>query len=151
MAGDLADATAEAAHLSLRISSATADAISFVTDLGEELPLLQPVLKTLKFIREKVEIAKSNVEELETLHERCVHITACFIVKCRRGASELDVTPLEDCVKAVEKAVDRFSRRGKLWRALKASSAKDEILRLKERIGDLEGDLSLAGIATLVS
>lgn len=151
MAGDLVDATAEATQLAARMGSAAADAISFVTDLGEELPLLQPVLKTLKAIREKVEIAKSNREDLEALHQRCAHITACFIVKCRRDSSELDVAPLEDCVQTVGRAVDRFSRRGKLRRVLKASSDRDEILRLKERIGDLEGDLSLAGIATLVS
>lgn len=150
MTADLGDTAAEAARLALKIYSAAADAVSFVADLGEELPLVQPVLGTLRVIREKVDTAKSNPEELAALHQRCAHITACFVVKCRRCSSELDVGPLVDCIDAVEKVVGRCSRRGLVSRVLKASSDKDEILRLKERIGDLEGDLSLAGIAMLV-
>lgn len=150
MAADLGDTTAEAAGLAVKISSAAVDAILFVADLGEELPLVQPVLKTLRAINEKVETAKNNPEELAALHQRCAHITACFIVKCRRDSSELDVAPLEDCIKAVEKVVGRCGRRGMVSRVLKASRDKDEILRLKGRIRDLEGDLSLAGIAMLV-
>eukprot|EP00903_Cladosiphon_okamuranus_P014794 g13705.t1 len=149
MPANLGDTTTEAAGLALKIGSAAADAISFVADLGEELPLVQPVLKTLRVIDEKVKITKSNSEELAALHQRCVHITACFIVKCRRVSSGLDVAPLEDCIKAVEKLVSCCSRRSTLSRVLKASSDKEEILRLKGRIRELEGDLSLAGIAML--
>eukprot|EP00752_Nemacystus_decipiens_P013300 g11780.t1 len=148
MAG-LGDAVAEAAGLAVKIGAAAADTFELVADLGEELPLVQPVLKTLRAINEKVETAKSNSEELAVLHQRCAYTTACFIVKCRRDASELDVTPLEDCIKTVEKVVGRCGHRGIVSRVLKASSDKDEILRLKERIRDLEGDLSLAGIAVL--
>eukprot|EP00903_Cladosiphon_okamuranus_P014799 g13708.t1 len=149
MPADLDDCAAEATRLALKIGSAAADAMSFVADLGEELPLVQPVLKTLRTIRDKVETAKTNPEELTALHHRCAYITACFIVKCRRNSSELDVAPLEDCIRAVEKFVGRCARRGVVSRVLKASSDKDEILRLKERLRDLEGDLSLAGIAML--
>lgn len=150
MTADLGDTAAEVARLALKIGSATADAVSFVADLGEELPLVQPVLKTIKAIREKIDAAKSNQEELAALHQRCAHITACFIVKCTRDSSELDVAPLEECTKAVERVVGRCSHRGMVSRIIKASSDKDEIFRLKERIGDLEGDLTLAGIAVLV-
>ncbi len=123
----------------------------FVADLGEEFPLLQPVLKTLKGIREKIEAAKTNPEELAALHERCAFITACFIVKCRQNSSDLDVAPLENCVKEIGNAVERCSRRSAVSRILRASTDKADILRLKERLRELEGDLSLAGIATLVS
>lgn len=153
MAADVGgDAAAtDAKTLALMIGSAAADAMLFVADLSEELPLLQPVLKTLRGIREKVETAKSNPEDLAALHQRCSFLTACFVVKCRHNSSDLDVTLLEDCVKEVEEVVKRCSRRGTVSRILRASSDKGEILRLKERLGDLEGDLSLAGIALLVS
>lgn len=151
MSADLGDAPTEAKKLALMIGSAAADAMLFLADLGEEFPLLQPVLKALKGIREKVETARSNPEELAALHERCTFITACFIVKCRHNSSDLDVVPLEKCVKEVGNVVERCSRRSTVSRILKASSDKGEILRLQKRLGDLEGDLSLAGIATLVS
>lgn len=150
MAAELADATAEAAKIASKMGSAAADAILFVADLGEELPFLQPVLGTLRIIREKVETAKSNPEDLTALHQRCTFITACFIVKCRNGSSDLDVSPLEDCVNAVGKFVERYRERGKISRVLKAIGDKGDMLRLKERLRDLEGDLSLAGIASLV-
>lgn len=150
MAADFNTARDEATKLAMKMTSATADAMLFVADLTEEFPLLQPVLKTLKSIREKVEAAKSNSEDLAALHQRCAFLTAFFIVKCRQNVSDLDVGPLEDCIKTVGKVIDRCSRRGTISRFIKASSDKDEILQLKGRIGDLEGDLSLAGIATLV-
>ncbi|CAM9624682.1 unnamed protein product, partial [Ectocarpus sp. 6 AP-2014] len=150
MAADLADATGEAAKIASKIGSAAADAILFVADLGEELPLLQPVFRTLRIIREKVETVKSNPEDLTVLHQRCTYITACFIVKRRHGSSDLDVAPLEDCVNVVEKFVERYRKRGKISRVLKAIGDKGDMVRLKERLRDLEGDLSLAGIASLV-
>ncbi|CAM9205126.1 unnamed protein product [Ectocarpus sp. 13 AM-2016] len=149
MAADLADATGEAAKIAAKIGSAAADVVLFVADLSEEIPLLQPVLRTLRIVREKVETVKSNPEDLTVLHQRCTYITACFIVKCRHGSSDLDVAPLEDCVNAVEKFVERYRKRGKISRVLKAIGDKGDMVRLKERLRDLEGDLSLAGIASL--
>lgn len=144
------DAGAQAARLALRIGSNAADAISFVADLGEELPLLSPVLKTLKAIREKVKTVNSNREELETLEDRCTYITACVIVKCRQNSSSgMNVTPLEDCVEATLKFVERCSRRGRVSRVLKASSDRDEIAGLNAVVDRLTGDLGLAGIAVL--
>lgn len=152
MAFDLDDAVAEAAKLALQIGSVAADAVSFVAELGEELPLIQPVLKTLAAVRDKVETVKCNREGLEALSERCTYITACVILKCRRNpASGMDVAPLEACVEGVAKFVGRCSRRGRLSRVLKASGDKEEIAWLNAHVDQLTGDLGLAGIATLVS
>lgn len=144
------DAGAQAAKLALMIGSNAADAISCAADLGEELPLLSPVFKTLKAIREKVETVNSNREELKALEERCTYMTACVVVKCRRNSrSSIDVTPLKDRVEAAWKLVERCSRRGRMSRVLKASSDNDGIAALNALVDRLAGDLGLAGIAVL--
>ena len=150
MAGGFGDAGAQAADLALRIGSKAADAASFVVELGEELPFISPVLKTLVTIRDTVGTVRSNREELRALEERCTYVTACVVVKRRQNSrSEIDVTPLDDCVKAVWKFVERGSRRGRVSRLLKASSDKDEIAALNARVDRLTGDLGLAGVAIL--
>ena len=63
MPADLSEAGAQAASLALKMGSAAVDAITFMAGLGEELPVIEPVLKTLTAIREKVETVKSNREE----------------------------------------------------------------------------------------
>lgn len=144
------DAAAEAAGVALKIGSFAVDTASFVVDLGEELPMIRPVLKTLKAINGKVETVKNNREGLRSLEERCTYVTACFIVKCRqRPNSEMDITPLVDCIETARKFVERCSRRSKVSRVLKASSDKEEIAGLNARVDRLTGDLGLIGIATL--
>lgn len=144
------DVGAQAAKLVLRIGSNAAGAVSFVAELGEELPFVSPVLKTLTVIREKVETVKSNKVELKALEERCTYVTACVIVKCRQNSrSKIDLTPLKDCVDAVEKLVERCKGRGRVERTLKASGDKDEIAGLNALIDRVAGDLGLAGIAVL--
>eukprot|EP00752_Nemacystus_decipiens_P003524 g3250.t1 len=150
MAPDLSEAGAQAASLALKMGSTAADTITFVAGLGEEIPVIKPVLKTLTAIREKVETVRSNREELAALQERCTYITACFIVKCRRNpSSELDIAPIEGCVEAALKFVDRCSQRGKVSRVLKASSDKDEIAALNARVDRVTSGLGLAGVAVL--
>ncbi|CAM9913189.1 unnamed protein product, partial [Ectocarpus fasciculatus] len=150
MAADSGDAAAAAAKLALKMGSAAADTITFMADLGEELPFLRPVLKTLKAIRETVEDVTNNKEELQALHRRCVYLTACVVMKSRQSScSEMDVTPLEECLEAAGAIVKRCGRRGKMKGMLKASSDKGEIARMKTDMRDLEADLSLAGVAIL--
>ncbi|CAM9689674.1 unnamed protein product, partial [Laminaria digitata] len=121
--------------------------------LGEELPFINPVLKTLNAIREKVETVRRNREGLTALHKRCTSITERVIDKCRQNpSSEMDVTPLEECVEDVRNLVERCSIwRNKVLVALKASSDKDEIAELNARVDRLTGDLGLTGITTLVT
>ena len=147
---DFSDAAAEAANLALRIGSNAMDTISFAADLGEELPLVSPVLKTLTAIRETVETVKINQEELAALEERCTYVTACVVVKCRENpSSEIDLSPLEGCVQAVGDLVRHCGRRGCYRRCVKASGDRDEIAGLNARIDRLTGDLGLVGIAVL--
>ncbi|CAM9783453.1 unnamed protein product [Scytosiphon promiscuus] len=120
-----------------------------MAELGEELPFLQPALKTLTIIREKAETVQSIPEESSALAERCTHLTACVVVKCRRVSSEFDVTPLDDRLREVAKFVERSGRRGRVSRVLKASHDKAEIDRLHASLDRLTGDLGLAGIATV--
>lgn len=150
MASSFNGAAAEAGFFALKIGSNAADAVSFAADLGEELPFINTVLKTLRAIREKVETVKNNREEMTELEERCTYVTACVVAKCKQApSSEMDVTPFEDCVKAVWSLVKRCSRRGKVSRLLNASSDNDEIAGLNTRVDRLTGDLGLAGIAIL--
>lgn len=142
--------TAEAVKLAAKIGSATTDAAVFVGALGEELPLLQPVLKTLRNIRTQVDMVKTNKEDLTALHERCAFVTASFIVKCKESStSEMETVPLEDCVQAVEKLVGLCRRRRRVFRVLRASWIKEEMSGLNSRIDRLTSDMGLAGIATL--
>lgn len=150
MPADFSEAAAQAASLTLTMGSAAVDAITLMAGLGEELPIIEPVLKTLTAIREKGETVKRNREELAALRERCTYITACFIVKCRRNpTSEMDVGPIEGCVEAALQFVERCSHRGKVSRVLKASSDKDDISVLNARVDRVTGSLGLAGMAVL--
>ncbi|CAM9662115.1 unnamed protein product, partial [Pylaiella littoralis] len=147
----MSDTAAEAARVALTMGSTVVDVVSFMGDLGEELPVIKPVLKTLKVIREKVETVKKNREDLGSLEVRCTYLTACVIVKCRQQPSlGMDVTPLVDCVEDARKFVERCgSRRHQVSNFMKASSDKGEIAGLNARVDRLTGDLGLAGIAVL--
>lgn len=150
MAADLRDAAAEAARLALKISSRAANAIWFAANLADELPLISPALKTLESLREKVDTAKSNREGLKELHERCAYVTACIVVKCRRNPnSNIDVTPLNDCLEEVEGVVRRCGGRSKVKGVMKASSDKHNISALNTRVDRLAWTLGLAGIAVV--
>lgn len=149
MAVYLRDTVYEAAQLALQIGSAASDAASLVADLGQELPLVQPVFNTLKAVQEKMGTVTSNREELTALYDRCAYITACVLVKCRRNSSQLDTRPLEECFEAVGRLVECCGRRGALSRVLTAESDRREIAGLHDRIGDITGDMDLAGIATV--
>lgn len=147
---DLGDAAAAAANLALKMGSTAADAIVFIAEVGDKLPFLEPVLGTIKAIREKVQTVERNREELSALEERCTYITACVIEKHSRNAtSEMDVTPLKTCVEEVEafvKFCGSSSRRARFKRFVKGSDDKDEIAGLNARIDRLTSDLGLAGI-----
>lgn len=143
-------AVAEAAKLALKMGSAAVDVVSFVADLGEELPVVKPVLKTLKAIHAAVQNARNHREEVATLQSRCTYIAACFIVKCRQNSnSTTDVTPLENCVQEVLTFVERCTQRGALSRVLKASSDREQIAELNRRLNRVTGDMGLASIAAL--
>lgn len=150
MATSQSSVAVKAAGLTLRIVSTAADAVCFMADIGEELPVVKPVLSSLKSIREKVDTVRSNREELIVLHERCAYITACFIEKCRMASSELDVAPLERHVQEMESFVFRCQRRRGMTRWLKASETKDEIAKLNADVDRLKRDMGLEGIAILM-
>ena len=125
------------------------DAISFVAKLCSKFPLVAPVLETLKSIREKLDDLKAKKEELVALNKRCTGIAAAVVVKCQlasRQSSQMDVAPLEECLEALEVFVERFGRRGKLSTVLNATSDKNEILKLHQRVGSLPGVMGLASI-----
>lgn len=144
MVADFSDARAAATYLASRIGSDAVDAILLVANLAEELPFIKPVLGTLKAIHERVEDVKGNREELKALEQRCTYITACVVVKSSQNSSSaMNVAPLKECVEAVNAVVLRCSRQGWCRRCLKVSSDKDEIAGLKERLRDLEADVSL--------
>lgn len=153
MAAEFSDAAAEAAKLALKMGSATADVIAFMADLGEDLPFLEPVLKTINAIRKKVNAVKVNREELAALEERCTYITAGVIERhSRTPNSEMDVSPLKNFVEDVESLVERCggNRRGCRWRRLlRVSDDQVKIARLNARGDQLTGDLQLAGFAIM--
>lgn len=151
MAAELSEAAARATKLALKMCSVPAEVIAVLADLGEELPFLERVLKTIKAIREKTADAavSRNRKELAALEERCTYITACVVEKHRlMPTSEKDVTPLQNCVEAVEAFVELCGRNSRLGHDL-SSDDKGELAGLNARVDRLAGDLQLAGIATM--
>lgn len=147
---ELGDATAAAANTALKMGSTAADAIVFMAELGENLPVLGPVLGTIKAIREKLVTVNRNRQELAALEQRCTYIAACVIEKHSMNPTlEVDVTPLKTCVEAVKSYVDecgRSNRQGWFRRFVKATDDKDDIAGLNARVDRLTGDLGLAGV-----
>lgn len=143
------DAVFHAANLALRMGWATADAATVIADVGEGLPWVGGVLTTVRTIRDKVETATSNKIELDSLQERCTYMIACVIVKCQRCSSEIDVNPLIQCVRQVDRVVERCGRRGRFTRFIRSKEDKDEITELHHRLGNLTTDLSLSGIVAV--
>lgn len=148
MATERSDSAAEAAMRALTMDSTTANAITFGVDLGQELPFLGPVLKTINALREKASTVKRNRKELAAMEKRCTYITVCVIEKHKQMPTfEMDLTPLENCVEAVESfaGLCKDNRRGQCTRWLNASNEQDTIAGLNARIDRLSGDLQLAG------
>lgn len=147
MVTTVSNVEAEAARLALEMESA---ATPFLSDLGEELPAVKPVLETLEAICQTVAQAETDREELVAIEKRCTYVTAYFIVKCRQNPGVVVmITPLHNCMEAIGAFFESCSRRGGEFSAeLEDKSDKDEIAGLNERLNHLKSDLSLAGIAT---
>ncbi|CAM9267893.1 unnamed protein product [Ectocarpus fasciculatus] len=148
----LNDVAAETTKLAVKIGSAAVDGITVMAGLCEELPAVEPLLKTLRIIRETMETVKSNREKLAALDERCTYLTANVVVRCRQNipASEIDVFHLEQCINTVGKLVDACSERGKVSRVFKAKEVDREINGLNVRLDSLTSDMGLAGVATAI-
>lgn len=143
------NAVSEAARLALRIGWVTADTASALADVGEGLPWVGGLLTVVRTIRDKVDTAISNKSELKELQERCTYLTACVIVRCRQSSSEINVSPLVDCVTHVQRVVEGCSRRGRFTRVIKSKEDKDEIAELHGRLGKLTRDMGLAGVVVV--
>lgn len=103
------DVATEAAKLALKMGSSASDLASFPTDLGEEFPWAGAMLKTLAVIRTKEEVANTSggagLEATTTtmaLLQRCTAMVASAIVERTRAPTELDVTPLVECLAEVD-------------------------------------------------
>lgn len=148
MATEGSDAAAEAAKRALKVGSAMANAITFGVELGQELPFVGPVLKTMNALREKASTVKRNRKELAAMEKRCRCITECIVKNPNRmPTSEMNLTPLNNCIEAVVSFAElcQDNRRGRCTRWLNASDDQDIIARLNTRIDRASGDLQLAG------
>lgn len=143
------DDALSAADVARRMGSTAADIVSFIADLGEELPVLSPALKTMKVIREYIEATEGNKGDVEMLVGRCSYIVACVIVKCRRDSSAISIDRLAEWMKKVEAFVGRYSRHGRVWKFLRAKALRQEICDLNWRITDLTSDAGLAATAVV--
>ncbi|CAN0353914.1 unnamed protein product [Hapterophycus canaliculatus] len=90
MTATISDAVAEAARLAVEMGSTAVDVVSFMADLGEELPMLRPALKTLKAVREAVESVKSHREEVAMLRRGKVHLHYCMLHREVSAKCKLD-------------------------------------------------------------
>lgn len=157
---------ASAARLALRIYSLSrlGEATSLLppssklTDFREEFPgKLRAVLETLKSIIDKVDTTVDNyVDELKELRDRCIYVTACVSVKCRRhgrcsessfASGGVNLRPLVECLREVNVLAERCGgRRGRFWKALRASATERSIAELHRCIEALTRWMGLDGI-----
>lgn len=171
MDADNAADAAEAARLALAMSppsaeSDTSSLMPLVSNLCKELPSMQPVLESLKATRRHLDAVKENMEALEALQERCTFVTACVVVRCRHSSSSkqavvVDVSPLVGCVEEIERlgnccggggggggSGDGRERCPTPW-GLGVEVVKEEIERLRSRVGVMTRDMGLADDATV--
>lgn len=140
----------EIARLTLQVGSTAVDVASMLADCGENLPFVSLGLKTLQAIHAKIRTVRSNKEELNFLAWRCNLLMAAFILRRQRRSSEKELeNRIKQCFKEVHQIVERCCERRWCWWFVKATSDKDQIDSLRERIGVLIGDLGLVSIYNL--
>lgn len=166
---DLRDGAAEAATLALAIRSASSpEAIAslIAKRTGRSLPSeLKDVLENLVAIHESLSgVLPGRKEKLEVLTYKVTYMAACLIIKhhfTAIGASSViennkaDLTPLVECIEAVEDFVHRTSRRNRgVSMILKVTGGsknikKSDIVELHGRIDDLAKEMKLEGIVAV--
>lgn len=169
---DLRDVAAEASTLALAIRSASSpEAIAslLAKKAGRSLPSeLKDVLETLAAIHESLSAVRGRKEELEVLTYKVTYMAACLIIKHHfttidasssvienNNNNKADLTPLMECIEAVEGLVHyRTGRRNRVSMILKAGGGskkrkKSDIAELHGRIDDLAKEMELEGIVAV--
>lgn len=173
---DLREVAAEAATLALAIrstSSPEATASLIAKKAGRSLPSeLTDVLENLAAIHESLGAVRGRKEELEALTYKITYMTACLIIKHHHhhhhfstiaassvieNNNKADLTPLTECVEAVEDFVHRTSRRNRVSMILKAGGGgggskkrkKSDIAELHGLIDELAKEMELEGIVAV--
>lgn len=142
------DELANGVDLGLKTSVPAWDVAFAALRLGESCVVVKPVLETIVLIKDIVDTLKNNQKELQVLHQRCVYATACVIER-RNGGTEMDVSRLRRCVKAVFNLAQRCSKRKRHWKLLKVYSDRSEISTLRRRLQEVIDDTTLGGVAAV--
>ena len=140
-------ATREGARLA--ISTIVISVANGVIDIGATAPVVAPLCVALLQVKDIVDGASRNKEELEGLRARCELITAHVIEKCVASkSSTINVSPLVKCIDKLEKVATRYHNQGRCSRVALFRRDGDDIQRLHARIEAVVPIMGLAGIVS---
>lgn len=117
-----------------------------VIDVGEATPIVAPIFVALKLAKDMFDKVKRNKKQLEELHDRCTVITTYVIIRCNTESSNIDVTPLMDCVDDLKALTKSYSVRGTFSKITGCRRDGNRIQRLRDRIEGLVPTLELAAV-----
>lgn len=122
--------------------------------LGEEVPLIGMVCKTVVKVRSVVDTTRSNRQELAALTARCERLTGDVVTKwVEEKSSPFDLDALLKCLKDVKRLAEQCSYRGCMSWAIRCAHTNDiagQIKSLNDRISDIVADYTLAGVTQIV-
>ena len=117
------------------------DDVEIEKNLGDVLPIIESILKTLKAIHGKIETVRENKEEIRLLADRCDYLAISAILQCKVDPSVRDLKYLNCGVFDLDQLVDKCNELRRFdW---------DEMGKLEGRIDGLIQDASLDGVAAL--
>lgn len=125
--------------------------VSGIITVGAATPFVQTFCIALREAKGIVDEAKRNKEQLEKLHERCELITVQVINKAKASRiSEIDLSPLEECVDDIKALVKRYDAQGCCARLVQFRRDGDDIQKLRESIEAVVPIMGLSAGVTAV-
>lgn len=143
-AGQSAQKTAES------ISKVVIDVAKGIIKVGEAAPGVKEFCTVLWEVKKIVDQAKRNKVELKEQHAQCELITVHVIDRAKDSLGQVfDIAPIEGCVDDIKELVERCGKQGMCARLMQVRKNKDDIQKLRTRIGGVLQTMGLAGIATV--
>lgn len=113
-------------------------------EIGASAPVVAPLCNALLQVKDVLDAANHNKEELEELRARCDRITVQVIDKAKASkASKIDVEPLRKCVSKLEDLVKRYHKQSKVVKVVTSRLHGGDIDRLRTRIDNAVRDMGL--------
>lgn len=113
-------------------------------EIGASAPVVAPLCTALLKVKDVVDAANHNKEELEELRARCDRITVQVIDKAKASkTSKIDVSPLQECVDELKMVAEGYRKQRKPTRMALFRKNGNDIQRLRTRIDTAVRDMGL--------